>query len=317
MELKVLSEDIITLSSESGDLKIEKLSLLDVCQPNLYVNFCYFFKNNSESDFMSPKNMKNGLQIALQVYPEVAGSIEYTENASLLCHNNRGVKVVTSEANFSIADVEAVNFDMEKLPETQIFPPEVKKIPLAQDDYLFVAQIIYLNDKSVMLTVSLNHRLCDAQGIFQFVNLWAYATKNGNIGKFANETDRSLLVGNGKKADVLKLNRGYIAVLTTLSQMPPLPSVVSHKFDISFDKLESFKKELSKDMAGSLCISKNDILTAVFWKALVQARIYKKSESTLLAMVVNSRERFGLPDQYFGIVFHFYVKDLIQKILLT
>ena len=297
MVLRVLSEETITLSAESNHYKTESLNMIDICQRNMYGNICFIFKNNGTSDFMSPKYIINGLKIALEEYPELAGSIEYTENGSLLHYNNRGVKFVTSEANFSYADAEEVNFDRKKLPVTQIFPPEVKNCPLVLD-YLFVTHLIYLNDKSIIIGMSFSHRLCDTIGFFTFICAWAHAARNGNVGRFVNKTDRSLVVGNGKKA-VSKLDRGYLAITTAL-EIPPLPPLVSHRFNVRFDKLESLKKEVLKDMENSLCISNNDILTAVFWKALVQARMHNKMESTMLGMFANARKALGLPNEYFG-----------------
>ena len=297
MELRVLSEEIITLSAETNNYKTESLSMLDICQRNMYISICFLFKNNGTSDFMSPKYIINGLKIALEEYPELAGSIEYTENESILHYNNRGVKVITSEANFSYADAEEVNFDKKKLPVTQIFPPEVRTYSL-ELDYLLVTHLIYLNDKSVILATSVSHRLCDTIGFFIFTCAWSYASRHGNVGRFTNKTDRCLVVGNGKKA-VSKLDRGYLAITTSL-EIPPLPPLVSHRFNVSFAQLESLKKEVLKDMENGLCISNNDILTACFWKALVQARIHNKMESTMLGLFANARKAFGLPNEYFG-----------------
>ena len=297
MELRVLSEETITLSAETNHYKTEKLSMIDICQRNMYGNICFIFKNNGTSDFMSPNYIINGLKIALEEYPELAGSIEYRENASLLHYNNRGVKVITSEANFSYAEAEEVNFDMKKLPTTQIFPPEVQTCSFVLD-YLLVTHLIYLNDKSIIIALSASHRICDTIGIFMFICAWAHAARNGNVGRFVNKTDRSLVVGNGKKA-VSKLDRGYLAITTSL-ETPTLPPLVSHRFNVRFDQIESLKKEVLKDMENSFFLSNNDILTAVFWKALVQARMHNKMESTMLAMFANARKAFGLPNEYFG-----------------
>ncbi|XP_057302496.1 uncharacterized protein LOC130636699 [Hydractinia symbiolongicarpus] len=316
MEIKVVSDEIIKLSSKSATKESIWLSVLDVCQPKVYVNFCYFFKNDGTDGSFSVKKMIDGLKVTLQEYPEVCGSIEYTTSGGVLNFDNHGVKLINSKANFSFKDVEAVGFEIEKLPEKDIFLPELQGFLLAKDAFLFIAQIISLTDDSLMLVVSFHHVLSDAHGIFRFMNAWASATKHGHVGTYSNNTDRSLLVGNGEKPTSL-LDRGYISLTGPPPQMPSLGKMSKYEFFISFAKLDSLKERFSEDLPGNMYLSKNDILTAIIWKATVAARVQKKCETTMIATVVNSRKRFGLPEGYFGNCVPYLCKRLPVKDVLN
>jgi len=59
-------------------------------------------------------------------------------------------------------------------------------------------------------------------------------------------------------------------------------------------------QEIREKDVDPLFISSNDVLTAIFFKAITQSKKMNKSETVRLGMVVNVRERFGLTDNYTG-----------------
>lgn len=313
MDIKIVSDEIIKLCSKTSVKENILLSVLDICQPKVYVNFCYFFNNDGTDGSFSVDKMIDGLKVTLQDYPEVCGSIEYTTSGGVLNFDNHGVKLTKSKANFSFKDVEAVGFEIRKLPEKDVFPPELQEFLLTKDAFLLIAQIISLTDDSLMLVVSFHHVLSDAHGIFRFMNAWASATKHGHVGIYSNDTDRSLLVGNGEKPTYI-LDRGYMSLSGPPPQMPFLVGEMSkYEFFTSFAKLESLKKSFSEDLPENMYLSKNDILTAIIWKATVAARVQKKCETTMITTVVNCRKRFGLPEGYIGNCVPYLCKRLPVK----
>lgn len=297
MEIKVMSEEIVKLQGTAAIDKETPLTISDVCQARMYVKSCYFYKNSTASTF-SVERMIAGLKTTLEEYPEICGSIEYTTKGGILHHDNHGVKIIKSKANFSFAEVDDVNFEVKKLPEKEIFPPEVRQFPLNNDAYLLIAQIILLNDESLILVVNYHHLLCDRQGICNFLNAWAHATTHGDIGVFSNITNRCLMQQNVHHEGTNEYKHLFSSSIS--SHVMTTAKTTKLRLYAPFSKLNSLQMKFSKILGDSVYISKNDVLTGIIWKATVAARMHKKCVSSMAAIVVNCRKAFGLPNNYFG-----------------
>ncbi|XP_057309372.1 uncharacterized protein LOC130647511 isoform X2 [Hydractinia symbiolongicarpus] len=296
MEIRITSEEIIKLPGTAEIDNETPLTISDLCQARMYVKTCYFYKNSTATPF-SVDRMIAGLKTTLKEYPEICGSIKYTTTGGILHHDNHGVKIIKSKANFSFAEVENINFEVKKLPEKEIFPFEVREFPLNNDAYLLVAQIISLNDESLILVVNYHHLLCDRQGICNFLSAWAHATTHGDIGVFSNITNRYLLQQN---VHYERKNQYKHLFLSSISSHFVITAKTTKlRLYVPFSKLNSLQMKFSKILGDSVYISKNDVLTGIIWKATVAARMHKKCESSMAAIVVNCRKTFGLPNNYF------------------
>ena len=173
MEVKKLSEEMVKIETKNLNEKIkkEKLTVLDICQPNVYTTLCYFFGSEEASTIMSIDNLKKGLLIALKEFPEMAGRIRDEENGRYIHHTNDGVILIFSKANFDYQAIKNVNLRMSNLPEKDIFLPEFKHpFGTRPQDPVLVLHLVHLTDGSALLATGVHHHVCDAQGMFYFIN---------------------------------------------------------------------------------------------------------------------------------------------------
>lgn len=216
-------------------------------------------------------------------------------------YNNKGVLFKIYKANISYKDVTEMN-EIEKdqfLASDSYFKTE--------ESHLCQIKVTLLNDDSFTLGVSVNHTLQDAHGCFWFMNAWSHKfenlnNKNSGFGQYTNGdiSERVLFTGNGVEPAT---SSPVYKVEGSLSHWFVSGGLCSADFHVSKNKLKYWKEmfqEIREKHVDPLFISSNDVLAAIFFKAVIQSKNLNKSETVKLAMVVNIRERFGLTDNYTG-----------------
>ena len=88
-QFTVTSEEIVQ-STKKASNRIQRLNSFDI--GNVYTEFYYYFKNEREqpSDKVI-ENVKQGIKVMIDEYPEVAGTIDFDQSKRYLSYDNHGV----------------------------------------------------------------------------------------------------------------------------------------------------------------------------------------------------------------------------------
>ena len=311
MQVTEIRNEILRLVDHVNDGKSVTFSALDQFQPRYYTNFIYGFRNDTGTNKINVETLKESLLKTLIEYPEFTGTFYYKAKELILEYTNNGVQFITATANLNTIDIEELEFDQ----LATSFLPDTFGKQLSAEDALLVIKVTTLLDKSVVMSVSLHHAICDAHGMFWFMNAWASVNKYGHIGKFVNVTDRKLL--SGDDSSCITEHEGYRISGEPFHFMYN-SELVRKQFDIKATTLEGIKSKFlqNKTNKNVTYLSSHDIISTMFWRAVVKAKGLSGESEAVFGTIVEGRRMSGLNDTYIGNCLFPLVKVLTVNALL-
>eukprot|EP01116_Phalansterium_solitarium_P009750 TRINITY_DN2402_c0_g1_i3.p1 TRINITY_DN2402_c0_g1~~TRINITY_DN2402_c0_g1_i3.p1 ORF type:complete len:307 (+),score=61.66 TRINITY_DN2402_c0_g1_i3:767-1687(+) len=155
------------------------------------------------------------------------------------------------------------------------------------------------------LGFALSHNVTDGWGFFRWLNHWAQTAAGRE--PHAVSCDRSLLYGrpDGPHGHHPEYKVNAPAPPPDPSKAPvafAMPETQQMTFKLTRSMLDALKAEAQGHLGGDRTVSTNDVVTALFWRAVTRARGTPGETPIKLGFAVNGRRRFTppVPDSYVG-----------------
>uniref|UniRef100_A0A1I8JM83 Transferase n=2 Tax=Macrostomum lignano TaxID=282301 RepID=A0A1I8JM83_9PLAT len=302
------------------------LSPIDSVMPPCYITAIYVFKNaNGLADFMPFDLLSEGLKLAMVDFPDLNYRLKRNCTGDcVLVTENCGVRLVTANADFSAADLEAINFDPVRLPASLL-----DGSPADCGQFVCKFKLTRLSDNSVALGVLLHHNVMDGDGAFGFINRWAGICRElrqrggrpaePELQRPPVSRDRSVLKPDGVPSSVDHQGREYAYVEPQPAPEPEVkptlpvtqaPQFTARLFHLSADFLARLKNSVNSEPGEQPAVqcTTNDCLVALLWRCVTKAKRLPADAPTKFAMACNARQRLSLPAGYAGNA-NFYIAD--------
>jgi len=299
MKIENLSSEVLHVAANHPKTElICNLNVLDYFDRYLVTRFAYVYKNEANIP-VDIAMMKGSLQKTLNEFPELTGSVQIDERIKLI-YNNKGVLFITCNANICYDDVKNIT----KEDRNKLYASEASF--QIEDSYKCRIKCTLLEDKSFVLGVSLSHALMDGHGSFWFMNAWSHNFDNAknkrvSVSKYTNSdiVQRQLITGSDitpyNYLDVHRLDESEIEWYQPNDLQPEEFVISKAKLKYWKDKYLNCRHENKPEF-----ISSNDIVGAIFFKAIIKAKNLKADEAAKFGEIVNFRKHFGLENNYTG-----------------
>ena len=270
-------------------------NFMDTLQLHCFINLAFFYK----SQYVT-KEFTNNLRMSLQKlieeeFPELTGSIQLTNEFLTLRYSNAGYRFIEAQSTAS-------DTDMENLPFCFFATSKIERLPISESEPVFLCQVTHVPD-GVVLAVSMYHCFCDMHGMVVFMKQWMkYFDHKPSMGNKIKKVlkDRDLIP---------RCKKGF------MFPIQEQPGWIKKRLHVKKKTLASLKQEFLEEVKSDeiTYLSSNDVLGAVFWKALMKANGIE-GESDCLD-IAECRARLGLSESYFpNCVFNFYIQKDINKL---
>ncbi|CAM0958278.1 unnamed protein product [Alopecurus aequalis] len=246
--------------------------------------------------------VRRALGEALVQYYPLAGRLREVEGKKLVVDcTGEGVLFVEAEADVRLAELESGAGLRPPFPCMDQLLFDVEGSSGVLDCPLLLIQVTRLLCGGFVLALSLNHTICDAIGIAQFLNAVAERARGVPVPTVAPAWSRELL--EARSPPMPSFPHREFDVLPAPGPPSPPPAaddMIMRSFTFTTADIAAIKKHLSpllRDTATTF-----EILTAFLWRARTQALEVAPGEDVLLVFIVNFRgiPELSLPTGYYG-----------------
>ncbi|KIK65749.1 hypothetical protein GYMLUDRAFT_258437 [Collybiopsis luxurians FD-317 M1] len=273
--------------------------------------------NSSEKFEFIVEKLKGSLAEALELYPLVAGSIHVSDSELTIVCDGRGAAFMTEVQDRPYAEEE---HQLDRLSGTSLIPVDYSKP-------LFFAKLTLFSCGTIVMIVSMYHRVADLTSYMDFIHAWAQLSRGEDL-TIPETWSRNL---NVAASSTIPPSMPGIIILPPSAGPPPMPAIRPGdglRWFISEENLSKLKTDCmavisNNDLPGkSKWISSADAFTALVWGAMTRARhaistrvpllTSNDSELESLGVAADGRELVGLgssapsgtgswgPSPYFG-----------------
>ncbi|XP_047042773.1 benzyl alcohol O-benzoyltransferase-like [Lolium rigidum] len=247
--------------------------------------------------------IRRALGEALVHYYPLAGRLREVEGRKLVVDcTGEGLLFVEADADVRLAELECGAGLRPPFPCMDQLLFDVEGSSGVLDCPLVLIQVTRLLCGGLVLTLRLNHTICDAIGIAQFMNAVAELARGLPAPTVAPAWSRELL--EARSPPIPSFPHREFDVLPPNGDGPPPPppadDMVMRSFTFSAAHVAAIKKHLPpllRDTATSY-----EALTAFLWRARVTALEIAPGEGVQLVIISNFRgfPELSLPDGYYG-----------------
>ncbi|AQK42023.1 benzyl alcohol O-benzoyltransferase [Zea mays] len=253
--------------------------------------------------------VRRALSEALVPYYPLAGRLREVEEGRKLAVDctGEGVMFVEADADVRLAELEAATGGLRPpFPCVDQLLFDVEGSGGVLGCPLLLVQVTRLLCGGFVVALRLNHTMCDAHGVAQFVSAVAELARGLAAPAVAPVWSREVLEARSlpEPAGVLQPHRRDHDVVPVVPQPPPPPpgdgDMVVRTFTFGPRDVAAIKKRLPprlRDTATSY-----EALTAAIWRARTAALELAPGEEVSLVVVANCRgvRGLGIPDGYYG-----------------
>lgn len=260
------------------------LNLFDKAAGNLHFPTLLAFRN-----FPPNQDFANGLSMALDAYPHMAGRIARDpaqHNRLSFILNNAGVRLVEAEVPKRMDDntlLDDIAF------HKNLYPPATR-----DTQEMLQVQLSRYACGGLVIGITFCHPVADGQSMGQFLQAVASATRGAGTGPTPFLDRNSLFVPN----DPPRVKFDHLEVHSSGRSSLPMSSSGVENLVIQFSG--EFIAQLKERV--SFRATTFEVLLAHLWRRAVQVRGLPDDETTRVRVAVNGRSRMRpvVPPEYFG-----------------
>ncbi|TKW24541.2 hypothetical protein SEVIR_3G057466v4 [Setaria viridis] len=262
--------------------------------------FLFFYRGGAHAHDRDPAGViRRALGEALVPYYPLAGRLREVEARKLVVDcTGEGVMFVEADADVRLADLEAA--------ATGLTPPFPCMDQLLFDVDgssgvlgcpLLLIQVTRLLCGGFVFAIRLNHTICDAIGLAQFVSAVAELGRGLPAPTVAPPWSRELLEARNPPRPTFP-HREFDAVPPP--PPPPPGDMVMRTFTFGPSDISAIRKDLPPNLRDT--VTTFEVLTAALWRARTAALELSPDEDVRLVFISNIRglPELGLPAGYYG-----------------
>ncbi|KAG8532954.1 uncharacterized protein KY384_001735 [Bacidia gigantensis] len=310
-------------------MAVTKLTALDQVMPHIYTRLILCFPLDSDTEASQAITfLQRGLALTVLEVPNLKATVVAgTRNGEVAIKQQDGspgtpllhIKsflTTGTKTMKSYDDLRSLGMPTSELDGDSLAPLGPFRDPPAP---VFAAQANLIQG-GLLLCVCFHHSVLDGPGIDIILRRWSencHAVQEpGSCFELLPErnTGTAVIAQGGRQSMTLKSLNGYDVVTTT----PPLPigksefpEMISAIFKIEIETLQKLKAEvntfLSQQSDPGQWVSSNDVLCAILWRAVTNARLSCSPESDManlsrLGMAVDGRSKLNpaVTEPYLG-----------------
>ncbi|KAI4310462.1 hypothetical protein MLD38_035440 [Melastoma candidum] len=238
-----------------------------------------------------------GLAKALVYYYPFAGRLRELPGRKLVV-DCTGEGVIFIEAD---ADVTLEEFGDALQPPFPCFDELLFDVPGSSDIVdtpLLLIQLTRLNCGGFILAVRMNHAMCDAQGLVQFLNAVGELARGASVPSILPVWRRELLEA-GIPPEVTYTHHEYDDVPDAWGTILPFSDLSHRSFFIPSSEIANLRRSLPLHLHGCTAF---EIITACLWRCRTIALDPDPEEEMRMLCIVNCRNKLNppLPKGYYG-----------------
>ncbi|XP_030472300.1 benzyl alcohol O-benzoyltransferase [Syzygium oleosum] len=248
--------------------------------------------------------VREGLARALVFYYPLAGRLRELPGRKLVVDcNEAGVMFVEADADVTLEQFgDALQPPFPCLEELLFDVPGSSAV---LDAPLLLIQVTRLKCGGFIFAVRLNHTMCDAPGLVQFMNAVGEMARGADAPSVLPVWERELLDARDPP-QITCTHQEYDQVEDTKGTLMPLDDMDHRSFFFGAAQMSALRSRVPPHQHAS---SKFEILTACLWRCRTIALQPDPEEEVRVLCIVNARTKFDppLPTGYYGNAFAFPV----------
>ncbi|KAF5476520.1 hypothetical protein F2P56_003267 [Juglans regia] len=292
-------EPIMVPPAEETEKGLYFLSNFD--QTSHVVRTVYCFKSEDKGNEDAVKVIKDALSKVLVHYYPLAGRLSVNSEGRLMVDcTGEGAVFVEADADGTVEEIG----DITKPDPVTLGKLAYDNIPAAKEIleiHPMLAQVTKFKCGGFVLGICLNHCIFDGIGAGEFMNSWTETARGLSL-KVPPFLDRSMLKARNPPKIESQVHDN-IAEIEDISESDKLyqEEMLYGSFCFDLEKLQQLKKNAMEDGVLKRCTT-FEVLSAIVWRARVQALGMQPDQLTKLLVAVDGRSRFEppLPRGYFG-----------------
>ncbi|CAL4910416.1 unnamed protein product [Urochloa decumbens] len=264
------------------------------------VPIMFFYRGGPRAATADPAGViRRALGEALVPYYPVAGRLREVEARKLVVDcTGEGVMFVEADADVRLAELEVAGLTP-PFPCAEQLLPDVEGSGGVLKCPLLLIQVTRLLCGGFVLALRLNHTICDAIGLVQFISAVAELVRGVPSPTVAPAWSRELLEARDPPRPSFP-HREFDAVPPPSSPFPPPGDMVTRTFTFGPSEVNAIRKRLPLSLRDTATTF--EVLTAAVWCVRTAALEFSPEEDVWLAFVCNVRglPELGLPAGYYG-----------------
>ncbi|EXC26215.1 Benzyl alcohol O-benzoyltransferase [Morus notabilis] len=287
-----------------------------------HVPFIFFYKKNNHPSVKLGKDpnrvIREALGRALVYYYPFAGRLREGSNRKLMVDcTGEGVLFVAAKADVGYDRLgDAIR------PPCPFLDKFLYNVPGSDGILgcpLLLIQVTQLKCEGFVLAVRVNHTMCDAFGLVQFLNTIAEMARGINIPSILPVWQREIL--NARNPPRIAYPHQEFHEVPTNSKGPNMimdpNDVVQRSFFFSSNQIRNMKKQLPIHLQNC---SRFELITACLWKCRTIALELDPKETVIVSCITslrgnNNAKNLSLPLGYYGNAFAYPAVVLKAKVL--
>lgn len=294
-------------------------------------------KNDKLEDFISVKKIKEALILLINEISIISGTIGYEDDKGniKINLNNQGILFLEAKSDKELDDIIPnrytrynKDYDLDYFNSNSL-KFNSKEVKYKVGEPIISIQITKFICNSIIISLSGQHCLFDADTMGQFMKCWTEIVKTGSIKNKINWNNRNFLMKlpddlyKFSKKDIKKpfsINYYKKNVFPQQSSTPLInKKIINRIIHFTQQEIENLKKEAIKFNENKKFLSSYDVIYAYFIHCiyLIQMKLnpnkYDKDELINISQAYNGRNKFGFNfnNNYFG-SFAFWLNDKIS-----